>query len=869
MKKLVYYNRICVIIVLCFSFLVPNLLFAVEVQKKDSTILKSESTVKRLVGCYLNSPKGYDVTPQINRGLITSFDQALAGKIAGVQIMTNDGRPLNGSFIQIRGASSLMGTTQPLIVLDGIPLSYGVNWDDISSQINPGDIQTISILKDAASIAQYGMQGSNGVIVITSKKGKAGKLSINFTSMHALQTPGKGTSMLSPDQFRNLINSWGYADEKALLGSVSTNWNDAIYQNAFATNNQLSLTGEIAKNIPVRASIGFLKQDGTLRTESYNMFSGNLVVSPSFFEDHLNMNLNVSGTMSDNRFANDFAIASASLINPTQPITSDDAIYKNNFGGYWQSIDSWKHPNYSAPQNPLAILNLENQTSKNQTSIVNFDLDYKFHSLPELHLKFRYGLSSIKINENYNFDKADTYYDYGYGLDGWNKHSKKYETTNLAFQYDNEFNEVQHLNVLVYCQTQKLTSSDSLKYNTYREKNASENYMVSFNALVNYNYSEKYLLSFGVRHDINSRYTNNFNSGNFPTASLTYIISNGILKGNKIINDLRVKLSYGASGLTQSYGNNSLYNARLTFESTESKDIVLNYGLFNDRINGEVDFYNRTTKNLTNIVSVSNSTGINTAFGNTGNLFNHGFEFTLNTIPIRNNDICWSVSMNAAYNKTSIIEYSKAPYIKSILGNFNNVYFITKEGYAPNMFYAYEQKYSANGKPVEGSYIDSNSDGYISDYDKITYHSATPDWLFGINSLIIYKKWSAGCSFRGSLGNYVYNAANALYGNSNSLSGYGYLRNISTDYLKTGFEKSQYQSNYYVENASFLKMDYLNIGYDFGKIGKDVKLKLTATVQNVFTITGYTGVDPEIPGGVDYGFYPRPRIFSIGLNLEI
>ncbi len=841
----------------CLLLFSSTILIAANVQNNDKPI-QVDSTKRMLKARAAKSLLGgYDLTPQKNPGLITTFDQLIAGKIAGVQIMTNDGEPFNGSSILIRGINSVVGTSQPLIVLDGIPLSFGINWDDLINQINPDNIQTLNVLKDAADIARYGMQGANGVIEITTKKAKPGKLTFNFSTTNCIETPGKGTSMLSPDQYRNLVTQIPNAE----IGPTSTNWYDATIQNGFTTNNQLSVTGSLIKNIPIRAAVGYLKQDGTIKTERVDMFSGNLLISPSLFNDHLKLNLNLSASSNYQRFPNSQAIINATLMNPTEPIKSNDPILLSKFGGYWQSLNG-DHVSSDAPYNPVAILNQENFNTQYNTLNVIFDLNYKLHFMPELQLKFMYAINALNFHTNWNADNADAYY-YPAGLNGYNDHSKYYETFNMGLKYEQTFNKSHHLIASLAYQSQNYKLSDTEKYNYYNNTNNNQDLLNSMDGFASYTFSNAYSLTLGLRHDEFSHDAHTY-SGNFPSASLTYNLSNGLLKGNNVMNDLRVRLSYGIAGKTQELVNSSiLIPSNLTFESTETNDLVLNYGLFANRLNGEIDFFIRNTSNLTNYVNPSNTTGIVAAYTNSGNINTQGFEFTLNAIPIKTDKLCWSISFNAAYQNSLLSGYSNRILFTN---GVNNTYILSiSDGNAPNMFYVFKQKYDTNGKPVEGSYSDINYDGQIDSNDKIAYHSPLPDWIFGFNTILSFGKWDLGCSFRGSNGNYVYNATNAFYGNLSTL----YLNNISTDYLNTRFNSKQQYSNYYIEDASFVKMDYFNVGYDFGKISKGVNLKVSATVQNVFTISRYKGVDPEISSAVDYGFYPRPRIFSVKLNLGI
>jgi TonB-dependent SusC/RagA subfamily outer membrane receptor len=405
------------------------MLYAADIQKKDtlSPVNQFNPTIQ---------------SKDFNQGLITSFDQLINGQIAGVQIMSNGGSPFSGSTIQIRGGASVNTTNEPLIVIDGVPFERGENWYDISTQINPNDIESISILKDAASAAMYGMRASKGVIVITTKKGYLGKLKIDFTSTTSLQTVTGDATMLSPDQFRKLINTEGTDVQKALLGSASTNWNNQIFKPAMAMDNHISLSGGLFNSIPFRVSIGHVGQDGILITDRTEKVMGSIVLSPSFFDHHLNITLNLRTSQNNNRFADQNAIIAAKDMNPTQPVTSDDAVFQNYFGGYWQSYitnTSGVAASLMAVRNPVATLNLTDNTSNDHVYSGRLDIDYKIHFLPEIHFKLMYGLDSYQINEKTHNEKTNPS-DFPHGQTGWMNQNEKYETIHAGFQYGKKTN---------------------------------------------------------------------------------------------------------------------------------------------------------------------------------------------------------------------------------------------------------------------------------------------------------------------------------------------------------------------------------------------------------------------------------------------
>ena len=858
MKKKQVNINIIYYFLFCISHITSPMLFAGQVQRNDTIIQLKDSVTRQNI---VNRDLNIRIATELNPGLITYFDQAIAGKIAGVQIMTNNGSLTSGSFIQIRGISSLLNAGQLLIVVDGIPLETAYTTSNLANILNPDDIQEITVLKDAATVGAYGMRAANGVISITTRKGKTDRLRINFSSTDAIQQVTRTASVMSAAEFRSIINTQGTDAEKALLGNASTNWADEIFQTAPATDNHLSISGGLAKNIPFRVSLGYLNENGILKTENAEKYNGSLVINPSFFKNHLNISLNLRGSIMNNRIANIGAIGSAAAINPTVPVTSSDSAY-TKYDGYWQPAST----TFGTP-NPVALLNHTIDKLGIISYFTNFGLDYKLHFFEDLHFYINYanyfsvfkdektvlvfsppniqGLNHSLIQLMNNIDNLQVGFKYNKKID---KHSVD---AFINYEYNSFQNSYMYVN------------ND---FNGYYSDSKTTSYLVSFLGQIKYNYAEKYFITINSRLDGSSRFSVSNRWENSPSIGLAWNATNEEFMKNQSLSMLKARISYGTAG-QQTYSNNStVYNANLKGESTTLLNYGIDFGFQNNRVTGSIDFYNRKTNNLLKYEAIPTGSNSNqTILINAGTLNSSGGELTINVIPVMTDKIVWSVSLNAFYQKSIISDYNS----KNItLIGFNGVNLITENGYAPAMFYALKQKYNNAGKPIEGSYYDINADGIINYNDYYAYHSATPDCLLGLNSILTYGNWSAGVSFRSSIGNYVYNETNAQLGNSQQNANIGYLSNITTDYLTTGFKTYQGVSDYYIENASFLKMDYFNIGYNFGEIMKNVKLKLAATVQNVFTITGYKGVDPEIPNGIDNGFYPRPRIYSLKINLD-
>lgn len=848
-----------------------------------------------------------------NAGLISSPEQLINGKVSGVQIMSNSGSPTAGSTIRIRGGASLNASNDPLIVLDGVPLESGGisgNTGNFLSLINPSDIESMTILKDASSTAIYGSRASNGVIIITTKKGSNDRIKISFSTTNSVQTKTELADMLSRGEFIDVINARGTNEQKALLGNDHTNWNNEIYHAAFGTDNNLSIAGKIAKNFPIRISLGYYNQNGLLKTDNAERFTGSISLSPSFFDGYLKINLNAKGSLNNNRFANNDAIWAAATYNPTIPVYSGN----DKFGGYNEALDNTGAPVNAAVLNPLGIIKQKHDTSKVKRIVGNIDVDYKMHFLPELkfHATLGYDYAEGK-GSIYVPAEAMQYYttqgrDYSYGPQ---KNTNRLLTAYLNYnkQIDSWKSTIDATVGHDY-QFWKATNPQYNELNTVGDVQSTSaatdqrHTLLSYYARLNYTYDSRYMLTATIRRDGTSRFHKDNRWGTFPSVALAWrVTEEEFLKNNAVLSNLKLRASYGVTGQQDGIGNYNYlpvytisqdgaqvkfgdqwyhtyrpeaYVSNLKWETTTSWNAGFDFGFLKDRITGSFDFYTRQTKDLlATVPAAAGSTFDKTTLTNVGNVDSKGIEFTLNATPVQTKDWTWDISYNMTWQKMKVKNLSLVKGTTStntpVGPTIDEYQFqVLSEGYAPYMFYVYHQLYDEKtGKPVEGAYADLDGNGSINSADLYRYHSPAPDLIFGFSTSLRYKKWTLSTSLRANVGNYVYNgmAMNAGAWSTVSYNSYQ-LNNLNRSFLKTGFQNRQYLSDYYVENASFLKMDNLTLSYNFGRISKWFALNASAMVQNVFCITKYSGVDPEVPDGMDVSFYPRPRTFSLSLGLE-
>lgn len=869
-----------------------------------------------------------------NQGVITSPEQLIQGKVAGVSIISNSGAPGAGSQIRIRGGASINGSNDPLIVIDGVPLgTNGVaGVANPLDMINPDDIESFSILKDASAAAIYGNRASNGVILITTKKGRAGKPVINFVAQGSVATLPKEAPVLTPDQFRTYVkaNDDAAGDYSKLLGSANTDWQKVVTQKAVGTDDNLSISGT-AGSLPYRVSVGYTDQNGILKTTYLDRYSANVNLSPSFFTNHLKVNFNFIGSEIKQRFANENAVvADAVDFNPTVPVYSGD---NSKFGGYWEWTNSSGLITL-APRNPLGLLEEEQNTSTAYRGITSLALDYKVHFFPDLH---------VNVNASYDGDNGsgkDIIPDYaasqytGTIINGVTYHGNRshYKTTddNKLFEgylsYNHDFKSIKsHVDAVAGYSIQTFSdiahNYESAFYDGTPNPNSIPTYALTINEYdltslygrVNYSYDDKYLLTATMRSDVSTRFQPGIRTGNFPSvAGGWYISHEDFLKNNSVLSNLKLRVEWGKTGNQEGIGNyeylsdyslsnntaeyqlgdtfyrmyrpGAYYPGR-TWEETATTNVGFDYGFLNDRISGKIDYYYRKTDHLLATINEPAGTNFgNTIVGNVGNMVDKGFEFEITANIINTKDIGWTANANLTVNRNKITNLT-AVYnpeypgllVTGISGGTGHTIQINQIGYPKNSFYVLKQVYGTNGKPLDGVFVDKNGDGQITvPSDEYIEHSADPQEYAGISSDFRYKRWNLGFVARADFGNYVYNNVASGTGVQRSIvnTTTGTISNGSSVVLQsglTGTGANDVLSDYYLENGSFFRMDNIHLGYNFGKLFKSTgDLRVSGNVQNVFIITKYRGVDPEVnQSGVDNNFYPRPRTFVLGLNLSL
>jgi TonB-dependent starch-binding outer membrane protein SusC len=875
---------------------------------------------------------GQVTSKDFQKGNIVSPDQLIAGKLPGVQVTSNGGAPGAGSTIRIRGGASLNASNDPLIVLDGVPLAPDKNPDGSStiagvanplSLINPNDIETFTVLKDASAAAIYGSRASNGVILITTKKGRSGKPVVNFGTTFSVGEIAKKVGVFSPQAFRTFVQSHGSVDNQKLLGQANTDWQNQIYQTAISTDNNISVSGGY-KNMPYRVTGGYLNEEGILKTGKLSRYSLGVNLSPHLFNDHLKIDINVKNSISEIRFANEGAISSAVNFDPTKPVYSGNSRY----GGYFEYLDSTNQATglkSLAPLNPVGILMQRKDISEVRRSIGNAQIDYKLHFFPDLHanVNLGYDVSSGLGTINVPDSAASAYRRTTDAKHGGinNKYLQKRSNTLFEF-YLNYVKEVKSIKsrfdvVAGYAYQDFLTTNYNFPDLTADNVavgvpifpfDKPDNTLISYYGRLNYSLKDRYLLTGTIRTDGSSR----FNPANrwsvFPSGSFAWKIKNeGFLANSRVFSDLKLRIGVGTTGQQEGIGNydynsfyalsdgkaeyqlgNNFYQSyrpagyyfNRKWEQTTTYNGGIDFGFLENRITGYVDYYDKETSDLLNQINEPAGTNFsNKIIANVGSMSNTGVEVSLNFIPVRNAKVTWNVNLNGTYNTNKITKltispdpnYPGNPYA-GISGGVGNTILINSVGYPRGSFYVYQQVYDASGKPLEGVFADRNRDGIINEKDLYKYKSADPNYLFGASSSISIKNWTAGFVLRANLGNYAYNNNFSNLGTvRHIINPLNYLSNGSTNVLASGFSGSgdkYFLSDYYIENASFLRMDNINVGYTFGKVLHNLgTLSITGNVQNVFVVTNYKGLDPEISNGIDNNLYPRPRTYSIGLNI--
>jgi TonB-dependent starch-binding outer membrane protein SusC len=865
------------------------------------------------------------------KGAIQTPEQLIAGKVAGVQISSNSGAPGAGSRIRIRGGASLNASNDPLIVIDGVPVDNGGIAGSVNplNMINPNDIENFTILKDPSAAAIYGSRASNGVILITTKKGTKGKVKFNLGAQLFVQTPSNNVDVLTGDQIREVITASGVQGDLAKLGAENTNWQDQIYKTAMGQDFNLSASGALMEGkLPFRLSGGYLNQDGILDEGNFRRQTLALNVSPRLFKNNLKVDLNIKASGTQTKYTDEGAIGSAIAFDPTQPVT----VNSPRFGGYFTYINNGADgapPADLSPANPVALLAMREDNSDVMRSIGNLQLDY---TLP--------FVKGLRANLNLGYD-----YSQGSGTvvvtDSAASTYRRWDISNNPFKvnhYGGINNEYWSLrrNLLMdfyvnYVKDFKNSRLDVMGGTGYQDfYNYSRNYadyrydksvragtepqfpsgyseytLISYYGRANYTIANKYVITANLRTDGTSKFSPDNRWGVFPSFAFAWRLSDeDFLKGSNVISNLKIRTGWGITGQQDgidyygyipryTLGNNAAqyqlgdqfvsvyrpaaYDPDLKWETTRSINLAVDFGFYDNRITGSIDVFNRKTEDLLSVVPIALGTNFsNQLLTNVGNIQSNGAEFTLNGTPVRNENTTWEVGFNLTYINPKITKLLlnedpsfKGNLVGGIAGGTGNSIQIHSVDYRPYTYYVRKQVYDKAGKPIEGLYEDLNRDGIINDNDLYRYQSPDPKVFMGLNSNVAWKKWNAGFVARIFVDNYNYNNIESNLGVERQIvNPLGWVGNASANYLTTGFKNNQYFSDYYIQNASFFRMDNINIGYDAGEVIKNTRMRLYANVQNAFVITNYTGLDPEVNGGIDNQIYPRPRTFVLGLNLD-
>ncbi|MBF9237962.1 SusC/RagA family TonB-linked outer membrane protein [Hymenobacter sp. BT683] len=863
------------------------------------------------------------------QGQVTNPEQLIQGKVAGVSITTAGGAPGTGSVIRIRGNSSLNANSDPLYVIDGVPVDKG----DISgvsnplSLINPSDIETFTVLKDASATAIYGNRASGGVILITTKRGLQGeKLRVELNSQTGISTVAQRYKMLSTEEFRRQIRLNGSPSQDTTLGDASTNWQNEIFRSAMTYDNTVSLIGSVSK-VPFRVSYGNLYQEGIAITNQLKRNTGSISLTPTLLNDRLRIDINAKGSVVDNRFVNYGYVAGAALYDPTQPVRSSDPEY-TRFGGYYQYLNpSSGNPLGNAPTNPVAAINNENNTSRVKRLIGNVQFDYKIHGIEGLRANLNLGLDASRsegsniINPNdfgtFNPDSQlpglnGSYSQYAQDrdmnlLETYLAYGKQIGGTKFDVQggYAYQSFVTQGPNFLRFRSDRTTTyvKDDTLSVPLYYSKYV----LLSYFGRATMNVQDKYLVTATLRNDNTSRFNKAYRSGWFPALGLAWRVKNeAFLKDNTFFSELKVRAGYGRTGQqdvggvydTQAryspgvatsqypFGNSPTgsggltysprgYNSVLTWETTNTYNAGLDLGFLDNRLTATLDVYQRTASDLlAEVDQTAGSNFTNRLNANIGSLRNRGVELGLNYGILRNENFTWDVNLNGAYNVNEITDLGRqletfpGYLVGGIPGGTGGTIQIQAVGQPSNAFFVRRQVYGPDGRPVQGLYVNSDRNPNNVNAGDYFYKQPAPLVTLGFSSNIVYNKFTMAFTLRGNLGNYVYNANAAGLGTyANAQESVNFVNNLNPDILNTGFSRRELYSDYYVQNASFLRCENISLGYNVGKVLGASSLRVTGNVQNAFLITKYEGVDPEIFSGIDNSFYPRARTYTLGLAL--
>ncbi len=875
-------------------------------------LVESENALDEIVVIGYGSVRKKDATGAVNqvstedfnKGQISTAGELITGKIAGVNVTSGGGAPGEGQNIVIRGQGSLSLNSSPLIVVDGVPINdsnVGGSRNALDF-INPNDIETMTVLKDASSTAIYGARAANGVILITTKRGTGQEFKFNYSGFTSIFRPTDYVDVLNSDQFKTLINEVGSPEAIEKLGSSSTNWQKEIYKEAIGFNHDLSAMGNIGGFMPTRASVGYTDQDGILQGDNFSRTTASVSLRPNFLDGHIKVEVNGRGMYTENTFANRDAIGSSVDFDPTQSIFDANS----PFGGYFTWLNNEGVQNSLAPTNPVALINLRDDTAEVRRLIGNAKVDYKLHFFPDLTATVNVGYDkSNSHGRNIVSDQMPSS-----SLD-WNGSYSNYvnNATNKLFDayatYSKDID--QHSISAVAGYSYQSFENENYSFDSEAQEDGNDfefidkwkSTLLSYFGRANYNFDDRYLVTATLRADASSKLNPDDRWGYFPSFAVAWNVFNEDFFNSNTIDQLKLRVGYGEIGnvnglgdynfLTRYTGSRSnanyqfgsgyfqtyrpeAYNEDLRWEIGKTLNAGIDYSLFNSRISGSVNAYLKKTEDLISFVTIDPFTNFSNGIDkNIGDMENKGIEFEINVVPVQTDNLKWSIGYNISYNKNEITNLPDQVEVGGINGGTGNNVQLHKEGYSPFSYWVYKQVYNEDGRPVEGAYVDRNGDDQINDQDKYLYKDPYADIIMGLNTNVNFKGWDLAIVSRASIGNYAYNNMASSKAFVDRATANSILTNLQSDYYNAGFQtitETNLQSDYYVQDASFFKLDNVTLGHTFANIMEESNLRIYGSVQNVLTVTDYEGLDPEIGGGIDNNFYPRPRTFTVGVNLN-
>lgn len=883
----------------------------------------------------------------LNRGAVVSTQDMLKGRIPGLLVIPGDGGPGSGSRIRIRGAASLNASNDPLIVIDGVPIAQGAAgaMSNPLDLLNPNDIESFSVLKDASAAAIYGSRASNGVIIITTKKGTGLKPQVSYNGSVSVQQISKKVPVMSAqelmDFYSEIYPSGTATGERIaqLAGDSQTDWQDLIFRTAFATEHNLSLYGNVKGRMPYRASAAYNGQQGTLQESSYTRATADLNLSPNFFDKHLTMDISLKGVYSYQDYADGSTVGKAAFFNPTRDPywrNSDGTIDMTTTNGYWNygnGRGTEFTPNILVGPSPLSMIYDGISTADSYRFIGRIALDYKVHGLEDLSFNVSTGMdvtatdsyngvrpgsfqaytdtANLKVGrytKGYNLSRSEIFESYAAYSPTWGIHKLDLMA---GYSWQNNYwanRDVKYFNVTDKIDLSPGETAES-RYLWYRR----ENYLVSFYGRANYSLDSRYVFTFSARGDGSSKFAKEHRWGFFPSGAFAWnVAQEPFMKAVRPVSTLKLRLSVGLTGqqdgigdyayLARYYFQNNpsymynmgeyeymkiltpqAYDPTIRWETTLTYNVGLDFGFFKDRLSGSVDAYLSDTRDLLNSVQIPMGSNFgNKLMTNVGSIRNKGIEFALSGVPVQTG--FWSVQLgvNGTFQDTRFTKLNQTEdknyYIEA--GNISKGTggYLCRQmvGYAPYTYYVYQQKYDSDGRPLQNEFVDRDGDGVITDSDRyMSGKSVAPKFFYGVNLKVTYRGWDFGINGHGSAGTWVFND----FASANSTAALdinsGSLPNQAKLVKETGFtapnSARQWYSDYFLENASFFRLDDVNLGYTFRAIGRwETDVRLAFAMQNVFILTGYSGMDPEVVSetGIDGTIWPRPRTYSLRLNIN-